>query len=97
MRTLWRDDVASFDGEFVSFDSVRVNPKPLPTAVFRSCSVVTAMRRCAEWSRGADGWYGFNLDGVRQVAERIEFLRRHVRRAVAATATTCGWQWRCAT
>ena len=29
MRTLWRDDVASFDGEFVSFDSVRVNPKPL--------------------------------------------------------------------
>src|SRR6478735_6945080 len=29
MRTLWRDDVASFDGEFVRFDSVRVNPKPV--------------------------------------------------------------------
>jgi probable F420-dependent oxidoreductase len=29
MRTLWRDDVASFGGEFVSFDSVRVNPKPV--------------------------------------------------------------------
>ncbi len=28
MRTLWRDDVASFDGDFVHFDSVRVNPKP---------------------------------------------------------------------
>ena len=28
IRTLWRDDVASFDGEFVRFDSVRVNPKP---------------------------------------------------------------------
>jgi alkanesulfonate monooxygenase SsuD/methylene tetrahydromethanopterin reductase-like flavin-dependent oxidoreductase (luciferase family) len=28
MRALWRDDVASFDGEFVSFSAVRVNPKP---------------------------------------------------------------------
>src|ERR1700754_2789374 len=28
MLILWRDDVASFDGEFVSFDRVRVNPKP---------------------------------------------------------------------
>src|SRR5215218_2185396 len=28
-RTLWRDDIASFDGEFVSFADVRVNPKPL--------------------------------------------------------------------
>src|ERR1700694_5555813 len=29
MRVLWRDDIASFDGEFVAFDSVRVNPKPI--------------------------------------------------------------------
>ncbi len=29
MRTLWRDDVASFEGKFVSFDSIRVNPKPV--------------------------------------------------------------------
>ncbi len=29
IRTLWRDDVASFDGEFVNFDAVRVNPKPV--------------------------------------------------------------------
>src|SRR6476661_9818348 len=29
MRTLWRDDVASFDGKFVGFNSIRVNPKPL--------------------------------------------------------------------
>jgi len=32
MRTLWRDDVATFDGEFVEFDSVRVNPKPVRDA-----------------------------------------------------------------
>ena len=75
MRTLWRDEIASFDGEFVSFDSVRVNPKPFNG---KSIPVVcggnsdAALRRAAAW---ADGWYGFNLDGVRQVAERIAFLR----------------------
>src|ERR1700755_3031714 len=29
MRTIWHDDVASFDGEFVNFTSIRVNPKPV--------------------------------------------------------------------
>ena len=29
MRALWADDVASFSGEFVRFDAVRVNPKPV--------------------------------------------------------------------
>src|SRR3954464_5583146 len=28
MRTLWRENVASFDGEFIHFESIRVNPKP---------------------------------------------------------------------
>jgi probable F420-dependent oxidoreductase len=76
MRTLWRDDVASFDGEFVRFDSVRVNPKPV---VNRRIPVVlggnsdAALRRVAAWG---DGWYGFNLGGVGDVAERIDFLHR---------------------
>ena len=75
MRTLWRDDVASFDGEFVSFDAVRVNPKPVHD---RRIPVVlggnsdAALRRVAAWG---DGWYGFNLDSVDAVAERVEFLR----------------------
>src|ERR1700759_5216755 len=29
MRTMWRDDVASFRGEFTGFDSIRINPKPV--------------------------------------------------------------------
>src|ERR1700741_2876885 len=76
MRTLWRDDVASFKGEFVRFDSVRVNPKPV---VDRRIPVVlggnsdAALRRVVAWG---DGWYGFNLGGVREVAERIDFLQR---------------------
>jgi probable F420-dependent oxidoreductase len=75
MRTLWRDDVASFDGDFVHFNSVRVNPKPVHD---RRIPVVlggnsdAALRRIAEWG---DGWYGFNLESVDVVAERVAFLR----------------------
>ncbi len=76
MRVLWQEDVASFDGEFVSFSAVRVNPKPLRD---RHIPVVlggnsdTALRRAAAVG---DGWYGFNLAGVDAVAERIAVLQR---------------------
>jgi probable F420-dependent oxidoreductase len=75
MRTLWRDDVASFDGEFVRFDSVRVNPKP---ARDRRIPIVlggnsdAALHRVAGWG---DGWYGFNVDGVAAVSERLAMLK----------------------
>ncbi|EID80348.1 MULTISPECIES: LLM class F420-dependent oxidoreductase [Rhodococcus] len=74
MRTLWRDDVATFEGEFVRVDSVRVNPKPVRD---RRIPVVlggnsdAALRRVAAWG---DGWYGFNLDGVDAVTERIRTI-----------------------
>jgi probable F420-dependent oxidoreductase len=74
IRTLWRDEVASFDGEFVRFDSVRVNPKPrdgrIPIVLGGNSDA--ALRRVAEWG---DGWYGFNVDGVTAVSERIATLR----------------------
>ena len=75
MRTLWRDDVASFDGEFVRFDSVRVNPKlfgrrRIPVVLGGNSDA--ALRRVVAWG---DGWYGFNLPGVRAVADRVTFLR----------------------
>ena len=76
MRTLWRDDVASFDGEFVRFDSVRVNPKPVADSgipIVLGGNSDAALRRVVAWG---DGWYGFNLDGVREAAERIDFLQR---------------------
>ena len=74
MRTLWREAIASFDGEFVRFDSVRVNPKPVGG---RQIPIVlggngdAALRRVAAWG---DGWYGFNLDSVADVAERLAYL-----------------------
>jgi alkanesulfonate monooxygenase SsuD/methylene tetrahydromethanopterin reductase-like flavin-dependent oxidoreductase (luciferase family) len=75
MRVLWRDDVASFHGEFVSFDAVRVNPKPLrsrriPVVLGGNSDV--ALRRVAAWG---DGWYGFNLAGVAAVRERVAVLK----------------------
>jgi len=76
MRALWRDDVASFDGKFVGFDAIRVNPKPVRD---RRIPVVAggnsdpALRRVAAW---ADGWYGFNLEGVAAVRERVAKLEQ---------------------
>jgi probable F420-dependent oxidoreductase len=76
MRTLWRDDVASFDGTFVGFDSIQVNPKPvrdrrIPIVVGGNSD--PALRRVAAWG---DGWYGFNLAGVDAVRERVGKLER---------------------
>ncbi|OBH82136.1 LLM class F420-dependent oxidoreductase [Mycobacterium sp. E2989] len=76
MRALWRDDIASFHGDFVGFDSIRVNPKPvrdrrIPIVVGGNSD--SAMRRVANW---ADGWYGFNLDGVGAARDRIATLDR---------------------
>jgi probable F420-dependent oxidoreductase len=75
MRTLWCDDIASFSGEFVNFDSVRVNPKPvrngrIPIVIGGNSD--SALRRVASLS---DGWYGFNLVDVAAVEERVAFLR----------------------
>jgi alkanesulfonate monooxygenase SsuD/methylene tetrahydromethanopterin reductase-like flavin-dependent oxidoreductase (luciferase family) len=76
MRTLWRDDVASYDGEFVHFESVRVNPKPVRPSgilVMLDGNSDAALRRVAAWG---DPWYGFNLDDVTAVADRLAALRR---------------------
>ena len=75
LRTLWRDDVASFSGQHVSFDRIRVNPKP---AHDRRVPIViggngdAALRRAA---RSGDGWYGFYLD-TDETLERLATLRR---------------------
>ena len=75
MRVLWRDDIASFDGEFVSFADVRVNPKPvrdrrIPVIVGGNSDA--ALRRVATVG---DGWYGFNLADPDAVRDRIQALK----------------------
>jgi probable F420-dependent oxidoreductase len=75
MRTIWREPVASFHGEFVSFQDIRVNPQPaggggVPIVIGGNSDA--ALRRAARYG---DGWYGFNLEGVGQVRERVGRLR----------------------
>lgn len=81
MRTLWRDDVATFDGEFVSFSAVRVNPKPardrrIPLVLGGNSDA--ALGRAAAWG---DGWYGFNLPDLAAVSERLGLLDSLCRQA----------------
>ncbi len=81
MRVLWREDIASFEGEFAAFRRVRVNPKPardrrVPVVIGGNSDA--ALRRVA---RAGDGWYGFNLSGVEEVGERVAKLKTIVRRA----------------
>jgi probable F420-dependent oxidoreductase len=79
MRAIWRDDVASFDGEFVRFDRIRVNPKPVRDTgipVVLGGNSDAALRRVAAWG---DGWYGFYLPDVATVTERVSFLRDRCR------------------
>lgn len=61
MRALWTTDAASFDGEFVRFESVTANPKPVQADLH---TVVGGhSRRAAERAVGlAHGWYGFMRD-----------------------------------
>jgi probable F420-dependent oxidoreductase len=75
MRTLWRDDVATFHGEFVDFDAVRVNPRPVQDRripIFLGGNGDVALRRAATFG---DGWYGFYLS-FHEVADRLQVLGR---------------------
>ena len=78
MRKLWSDDVATFSGQFVRFDAVRVNPKPVRG---RRIPVVVGGNSNAALGRAAaigDGWYGFNLPAG-AVTERIATLAESCR------------------
>jgi len=73
MRRLWASDVASFFGEFVRFDAVRVYPKPVSRRkipIIIGGTTDAALRRVA---MTGDGWYGFNLAAA-EVPERVRTL-----------------------
>ncbi|MFF3160004.1 LLM class F420-dependent oxidoreductase [Streptomyces sp. NPDC057910] len=61
LRAVWDGDPASFEGEFVRFDAIRVNPKPLrggALPVIVGGNSDAALRRAVAL---ADGWYGFGM------------------------------------
>ena len=61
MRVLWSTDGGSFDGEFVTFDSVTANPKPAQADLHTVVGGHSrrALQRAHEL---AHGWYGFRRD-----------------------------------
>jgi probable F420-dependent oxidoreductase len=76
MRKLWSDEVSSYQGNFVKFEGVRSNPKPLKGGklpIFFGGESGPALRRVAEYG---DGWCGFNLtpDEAAAKIRRIEDL-----------------------
>ncbi|MEM7092124.1 MAG: TIGR03619 family F420-dependent LLM class oxidoreductase [Actinomycetota bacterium] len=74
MRTLWAADAASFEGEFVRFESVTANPKPAQAdlhTVIGGHSMAAAKRAVAS----GHGWYGFMRDPDTTEAD-LEMLRR---------------------
>jgi len=76
MRKLWGEEVSSYHGEFVKFDAVRSNPKPVKGAklpVFFGGESGPALRRVAEYGAG---WCGLNLTPQEAAAKikRIEDL-----------------------
>lgn len=76
MRKLWGEEPCSYSGEFVSFEGVRSNPKPISgpkLPVWFGGESGPALRRVAEYG---NGWCGFNLtpDEATAKIRRIEEL-----------------------
>lgn len=74
MRRLWRDDVVTFDGEFVHIAGAKSCPKPVRrmVPVLLGGESDAALKRAAAYG---DGWYGFNLSAD-EATERIALLER---------------------
>lgn len=76
IRLAWTEDRASFDGQFVQFEDLVLNPKPRtpggPPIIIGGDSK-PAMRRAA---RTGDGWYGWwaQIDTQPPLEARIESL-----------------------
>lgn len=71
MRTLWSGDAVSFNGEFVQFDSVSANPKPIQSSIHTVVGGHSgrAKRRAIQL---AHGWYGFMRDPETALADIAE-------------------------
>lgn len=81
MRTLWTGDAVSFDGEFVRFEGVTANPKPVQADLHTVVGghSTRAARRAVEL---AHGWYGFMRDPettAADIARLEEAADRHDR------------------
>jgi len=72
MQALWRDDVASFDGEHVAFEPSWAWPKPVQRPRVRTlvggAAGPTLVAHLAEW---ADGWLPVGGAGIAEALPRL--------------------------
>ncbi|WP_432836221.1 LLM class flavin-dependent oxidoreductase [Dactylosporangium sp. CA-092794] len=81
LRTLWRDEVSAFDGEFYTVPPSRMAPKPVQPGgvpILLGGSVPGALRRAGEI---ADGWVSRSAHDLRQIAKDVELVRAGAERA----------------
>ncbi len=87
-KVLWRDDPASFQGPFHSFDDIRLLPKPVgPIPIWCGGSSETAYRR------GVRAGDGFQIIGVtpEQAAPVVARLRRDRPEPEVTISLRTGW------
>jgi len=77
MKSLWCDEVSSFEGKYYSIKAAYQNPKPVqqphPPIIFGGESDA-ALRRVAT---DGQGWYGFNLTPD-TMEERLDYLNERL-------------------
>jgi alkanesulfonate monooxygenase SsuD/methylene tetrahydromethanopterin reductase-like flavin-dependent oxidoreductase (luciferase family) len=82
LRRLFEEDDASFQGEYVHFEHIRMFPKPVqdPFPLFVGGNHTNSMKRAARYG---NGWMGASLppegiaEGARQVARFAEEIGRN--------------------
>jgi probable F420-dependent oxidoreductase len=79
-RALWTQEKAGYQGEFLKFDPVWINPKPLQQGgpkIFLGAMGPLGRKHAANW---ADGWYPVDV-GMGDVAQTLAGFRNEVREA----------------
>ena len=81
MNALWDAEVASYDGEFVSFEEFELTPEPIQNPhppVFVGGEVDASLKRAAYLG---DAWFPVWLSGIESLREDYETYRGYVREA----------------
>ena len=74
MRRLWTEPVVDFNGKWVKFEALRMDPKPIQKPhipIILGGYVDASFRRAVQFGAG---WYGFNRDvaGMKAMLERLD-------------------------
>lgn len=79
-RVLWNDDEASYHGEFIRFDPVWCEPKPMQQGgpkIFLGAMGPVGRKHAAAW---ADGWYPVDV-AMGDVASTVAAFKEEIREA----------------